>query len=72
MYCDTAQATNPVAMDALRKVVPVSQIVYGTDYWYHSSQETAQGLTGNGVFTAQELEAINRGNALRVLPRYRD
>jgi 6-methylsalicylate decarboxylase len=71
MYYDTAQATNPVAMGALRKVVPVSQIVYGTDYWYRSAQETARGLTTNGVFTSQELAAINRGNALRILPGYR-
>ena len=71
MYYDTAQATNPIAMGALRKVVPVSQIVYGTDYWYRSAQETAQGLTTNGVFTTPELEAINRGNAVRILPRYR-
>ncbi len=71
MYYDTAQATNPVAMDALRKVVPVSQILYGTDYWYRSSQETAQGLTTNRVFTARELEAINRGNTLRILPQYK-
>jgi len=71
MYYDTAQSTNPVAMGALRKVIPVSQIVYGTDYWYRSAQETALGLTTNRVFTADELEAINRGNALRILPRYR-
>ena len=63
--------TNPVAMGALRKVVPISQIVYGTDYWYRSAQETAQGLTTNGVFTARELEAINRSNAMRILPRYK-
>jgi hypothetical protein len=50
MYYDTAQATNPVAMDALRKVVPVSQIVYGTDYWYRSARETARGLVTNRVF----------------------
>jgi hypothetical protein len=71
MYYNTAQATNPVAMGALRKVVPVSQIVYGTDYWYRSAQETAQGLTTDSVFTKKELDAINRGNALRILPRYR-
>jgi predicted TIM-barrel fold metal-dependent hydrolase len=71
MYYDTAQSTNPVAMGALRKVVPVSQIVYGTDYWYRSAQETARGLTANRVFTTGELDAINRGNALRILPRYR-
>ena len=71
MYYDTAQATNPVAMDALRKVVPVSQIVYGTDYWYRSSAETSRGLLTNRVFTDDELRAINRGNAERILPRYR-
>ncbi|MBV9505140.1 MAG: hypothetical protein JO323_09070 [Acidobacteriia bacterium] len=32
-------------MGALRKVVPVSQILYGTDYWYRSAAETARGLT---------------------------
>jgi predicted TIM-barrel fold metal-dependent hydrolase len=71
MYYDTAQATNPVAMRALRTVVPVSQIVYGTDYWYRSAAETSRGLTTNKVFTEEELRAINRGNAERLLPRYR-
>jgi 6-methylsalicylate decarboxylase len=71
MYYDTAQATNPVAMGALRKVVPVSQIVYGTDYWYRSAAETARGLTTDKVFSEEELRAINRGNAERILPKYR-
>jgi len=71
MYYDTAQATNPVAMGALRKVVPVSQIVYGTDYWYRSAAETARGLVTNKVFNEAEMRAINRGNAERILPRYR-
>jgi predicted TIM-barrel fold metal-dependent hydrolase len=71
MYYDTAQASNPVAMGALRKVVPVSQIVYGTDYWYRSAAETSHGLTTNKIFNAEELKAINRGNAERILPRYK-
>ena len=71
LYFDTAQSSNPVAMDALRKVVPVSQIVYGTDYWFRTSVETSRGLTTNKVFTAKRLRAINRGNAERILPRYR-
>jgi predicted TIM-barrel fold metal-dependent hydrolase len=71
MYYDTAQATNPVAMGALRRVVPVSQIVYGTDYWYRSAAETARGLVTNKVFNEEEMRAINRGNAERILPRYR-
>ena len=71
MYYDTAQASNPVALDALRKVVPVSQIVYGTDYWYRTSEETARGLTTSKVFNLTELHAIDRRNVERILPRLR-
>ena len=31
-YYDTAQVSNAVTIGALAKLVPVSQIVYGTDY----------------------------------------
>jgi len=71
MYYDTAQASNPVAMRALRTVVPVNQIVFGTDYWYRTAEETSRGLTTNKVFNAEELRMINRGNAERILPRYK-
>jgi 6-methylsalicylate decarboxylase len=71
MYFDTAQSTNPVAMRALRTVVPMSQIVYGTDYWYRNAAETSRGLMTDKVFSAEELRAINRSNAERILPRYK-
>src|SRR5665213_1026109 len=71
MYYDTAQASNPVAMRALRTVVPVSQIVYGTDYWYRTAGETGKGLTTNQVFTAAELKMIDRGNVERMIPKYK-
>jgi predicted TIM-barrel fold metal-dependent hydrolase len=70
-YYDTAQASNPVAMGALRKVVPVTQIVYGTDYWYRTAEETSKGLVTNKVFNAEELRMINRGNVERMLPKYK-
>jgi predicted TIM-barrel fold metal-dependent hydrolase len=47
------------------------QIVYGTDYWYRTAGETARGLMTNGVFNSEELKSINRGNAERILPRYK-
>jgi predicted TIM-barrel fold metal-dependent hydrolase len=71
MYFDTAQASNPVAMGALRQVVPVSQILFGTDYWYRTAGETARGLMTSKVFNAAELRMINRGNAERLLPKYK-
>jgi predicted TIM-barrel fold metal-dependent hydrolase len=70
-YYDTAQISNPVALGALRKVIPVSQILYGTDYWYRTAVESVRGLTTSKVFSAEELRAINRTNAERILPRYR-
>jgi predicted TIM-barrel fold metal-dependent hydrolase len=71
LYYDTAQISNPVALDALRKVIPVSHILYGTDYWYRTAVESVRGLTTSKVFSDEELRAINRTNAERILPRYR-
>lgn len=71
IHYDTAQISNPVSLGTLRKVVPVSQILYGTDYWYRTAVESVRGLTTSKVFNAEELRAINRGNAERILPRYR-
>ncbi len=69
-YYDTAQTSNPAAMSALRKVVPVSQIVFGTDYPYRTQEEHVRGLQECGVFSPKELQAIARDNALKLLPRY--
>jgi predicted TIM-barrel fold metal-dependent hydrolase len=70
-YYDTAQASNPAAMSALRKVVPVSQILFGTDYPYSTMADHVDGLKDSGVFNAEELRAIDRDNALRLLPKYK-
>jgi predicted TIM-barrel fold metal-dependent hydrolase len=70
MYYDTAQVSNPVSMRALREVVPVSQIVYGTDSWRRTAAETSQALKAGKVFNDAELFAIGRGNIERILPRY--
>jgi 6-methylsalicylate decarboxylase len=70
-YYDTAQISNPVSLGALRKVIPISHILYGTDYWYRTAVDSVRGLTTSKVFSAQELRAINRTNAERILPGYR-
>jgi len=69
-YYDTAQAAGVAAMSALKNVVPMSQIVFGTDYPYISVAQTAKGLKDSGVFTAAELTQIDSGNALHLFPRY--
>ncbi len=68
-YYDTAQASNPVAMASLTKMVPTSQIVFGTDYPYRTGADHVKGLTE--LFGGADLHAIDRGNALRILPRLR-
>lgn len=68
-YYDTAQASNPIAMASLTKMVPVSQIVFGTDYPYRTAVEHVKGLSE--VFGSEDLKKIDRENALRLLPRWR-
>jgi predicted TIM-barrel fold metal-dependent hydrolase len=66
-YYDTAQAANPMAMAALTRLVPASQIVFGTDYPYRRAEEHVKGLAG--IFNSDELRAIDAGNAQRIMPQ---
>ena len=68
-YYDTAQVSNSVAIGALAKLVPISQIVYGTDYPYRTAAEHTKGLAA--AFSGDDLKAIDRENALRIMPRLR-
>ena len=68
-YYDTAQTANPAAMSALSKVVPISQIVFGTDFPFRNAAEHVKGLKECGVFTTADLQAIDRRNVLTLLPR---
>src|SRR5215471_7377249 len=66
-YYDTAQVSNGVTIGALAKLVPISQIVYGTDFPYRTGVEHVKGLSA--AFSGADLMAIERDNALRILPR---
>ena len=70
-YYDTAQTANAAAMSALLKVVPVSQIVFGTDFPFRTAEDHVKGLKECGIFSAKDLQAIDRENALRLFPRYK-
>jgi predicted TIM-barrel fold metal-dependent hydrolase len=69
-FYDTAAVYATGPMQALRQVVPVEQIVYGTDVPWGNPAEIAGDLAACGVFTAAELHKIDRDNALRLFPRY--
>jgi predicted TIM-barrel fold metal-dependent hydrolase len=68
LHYDTANATHPASMAALLKLVPDSQVVFGTDYPYVGIGTQAQSLGGLGLSAAQ-VQAIESGNALRLMPR---
>ncbi|HTY93565.1 MAG TPA: amidohydrolase family protein [Steroidobacteraceae bacterium] len=68
-WYDIAQSSNPVATRALRSVVPMERIVFGTDYPFRSSLDHVQGLERGGVFDRRELAGIYRGNLAASLPQ---
>jgi predicted TIM-barrel fold metal-dependent hydrolase len=67
-YFDTAASANPIQTQALKSLVGTSQIVFGTDYPFAPIINAANGLQDCG-FSADELRAIERDNALRLLKR---
>ena len=66
-YYDTAQVSLVGTLAALAKLVPVSQIVYGTDFPYRTAADHTKGVTS--VFSGDDLKAVDRENALRIIPR---
>lgn len=68
LYYDTANATHPAAMAALRTLVPMSQITYGSDYPYFQIGQQVQSLRELKL-SAGELRAIESGNISRLIPR---
>jgi predicted TIM-barrel fold metal-dependent hydrolase len=67
-YYDTAGSANPVNMQALKTLVGVSQIVFGTDAPFVDGAPQVQGLQRAG-FSTEELRGIERDNAARIVPR---
>jgi len=67
-WYDTAWSTNAAAIAALAKVVPTSQIVFGTDFPALTARFQIDGLAGCGLGDA-DLARIERGNALDLLPQ---
>jgi predicted TIM-barrel fold metal-dependent hydrolase len=71
-YYDTANANNSVALDALTKVVGISQILFGTDFPYEGTVlEQANDLKNCGAFDAAGLETVCWDNPLKLVPRFR-
>jgi len=70
-YYDTAGAYNRGALISLMEMVKTTQIVFGTDVpSSESSTLVIEGLAKTGLFSENDMRAINRENALRLFPRF--
>ena len=57
-----------MALASLTRLIPVSQVVFGTDFPYRTAADHVKGLTAYG-FSAGDLQAIERDNAVKLIPR---
>jgi 6-methylsalicylate decarboxylase len=68
LYYDTANSAYAPTMAALLKLVPLSQVLFGSDYPYLTVGQNLESMAQVGLSQA-ELRAIDRENALALLPR---
>ena len=64
---DTAISYYPWTLMPLTKLVDTTQVMFGTDFPFHSAKATSEGVAGYS-FSAADLAAIDRGNAIRLMP----
>jgi predicted TIM-barrel fold metal-dependent hydrolase len=70
-HYDTAHSNNSFTLSALKKLIPASQIMFGTDYPLTKVAEELKGLETSGVMNAEELRLVQHENALGLWPRYK-
>lgn len=71
-YYDLAGAANRGAIASLLQLVSTTQIVFGTDFPPGgTSAAVAKTLAEIGMFSESDLRAIDRDNAVRLLPRFK-
>lgn len=68
-HYDLAQASSPAALAALTRIIPLSQLLWGTDFPFRRGEEYVQQHADFG-FNEADLRKIGRDNALQLLPRW--
>jgi predicted TIM-barrel fold metal-dependent hydrolase len=70
-HYDLAGAANKGAIASLLQLVKPSQIVFGTDFPPGGSAASeAEAIASTGMFSEADLRAVDRDNAVRLLPRF--
>lgn len=67
LYLDVVGVTTPGALAAILDIVPMSNLLFGSDYPFWAPETTIGGLAELKL-KPDDLAAIERGNALRLLP----
>jgi 6-methylsalicylate decarboxylase len=73
LYYDTALSTSEFVFGALKEFVPVSQVLFGSDFPYVPPavlEAEKHGIENSNVLDDQDRAAINRGNALQLFPKF--
>jgi predicted TIM-barrel fold metal-dependent hydrolase len=70
-YYEIAHASKTPALDALKDIAPISQILFGSDAMLRPYDLTVDGFDSYPGFSAKDFYAINRGNAERLFPRFK-
>ncbi len=68
-HYDVAQIAHSMGLSALTELVPLSQILWGTDFPFRLGTEYLQPLAE--FFSAGDLRKVERENALDLLPRWK-
>ena len=67
LYLDVVGVTTPGALAAVLDIVPMSNLLFGTDYPFWAPDTTIGGLAALKL-KPDDLAAIERGNAMRLMP----
>ena len=67
-YYETAQGNTAMQLSAILKMIPVSNLLFGSDYPYRPASMCAEGLAAYG-FKPADLRSIEYENAFRLMPQ---
>jgi predicted TIM-barrel fold metal-dependent hydrolase len=67
LHVDVVGVSSPGALQAILDVVPMSNLLFGTDFPFWQPEEAIEGLESLNLSAADQA-AIDRGNALRLMP----
>jgi predicted TIM-barrel fold metal-dependent hydrolase len=68
LYYDVVGTANPIAFGAVTKMAGIPRLLFGSDYPFWEPEVTVSTLGEMGLSPA-DLRAIERDNALKLLPR---